>query len=752
MLLPHLGYATSQCGDKASVTTNPYPCCDNNFNNTNDSCDGNCTWWVWNKAYENWNQELPRWGNAQDWAQKAELAEVNRHLVSYKPAPNTIACRYVNGQKQYGHVAWVEDVSQDGLRVTVTEMNCFELFNQCKGCSGDCSVCCKNCRSCENLGSVRRVTYDTEYFTSNSQGAFIYRDPPNFMIGSKVKTVVSLRIRANPSLKGRSIAKVSEGSTGIIINNPNGDNPQTGDGFVWWYIQFEDGVEGLSVQRGIELITQSDNFGAIKLPKTGQTKCYDPSGIEINCIGTGQDGDIQAGVPWPDPRFTITYCDTTGPCPDQNSDCDENASSDIITDNLTGLIWVRDGNLPNGQINWYEALDYANNLILCGYSDWHLPNINELESLVNAGESDIATWLNIEGFNNVQADYYWASTFNPTGSVAWVVNMQIGYVGALGDNNFLRYVLLSRGGQFSSPLYPSNIWRTGQQIIYAPGDDGDLKIGIPWPDPRFTDHGDWTVTDNLTGLMWTKDAYAPGPSSCNPNTNKTWQEALDHIRCFNENNYLGHNDWHLPNRKEMRSLIDYSNSNPGLPFGHPFIHVQPFYYWTSTTAFYFPPAAWFSGSGNVSSDWKHYDYWYNAWPIRGGQTSPFVLTVTPIIGNVMYGQATKSSKSIIHVEPDAGFSESIDLAVVNITSSLSCPFMSSFQYEFAPDTTIDPSEYSLDTNTVRVKIPAGMTGAYKDACEGVYTFTLRGTSSSGAYSDIDIQMNLQVIDPDWSEF
>ena len=57
--------------------------------------------------------------------------------------------------------------------------------------------------------------------------------------------------------------------------------------------------------------------GTIQLPKTGQTKCYDTNGYQIPCAGNGQDGDIQAGVVWPSPRFAVNG-DTT------------------ITDNLTG--------------------------------------------------------------------------------------------------------------------------------------------------------------------------------------------------------------------------------------------------------------------------------------------------------------------------------------------------------------------------------------------------------------------------------
>lgn len=46
--------------------------------------------------------------------------------------------------------------------------------------------------------------------------------------------------------------------------------------------------------------------GTIALPKTGQTTCYNTSGAVIACPGTGQDGDIQVGVPWPNPRFTVS--------------------------------------------------------------------------------------------------------------------------------------------------------------------------------------------------------------------------------------------------------------------------------------------------------------------------------------------------------------------------------------------------------------------------------------------------------------
>ena len=149
--------------------------------------------------------------------------------------------------------------------------------------------------------------------------------------------------------------------------------------------------------------------GTVNLPQTGQKKCYDTAGNQITCSGTGQDGAIQAGVAPPSPRFQV------------NGDC--------VTDSLTGLMWARSANLPNGPRTWYQAVDDCNNLNLCGYTDWRLPNVNELESLINANEPNSATWLNGQGFTNVQASYYWSSTSDADGTAyAWVVGMWNGYV------------------------------------------------------------------------------------------------------------------------------------------------------------------------------------------------------------------------------------------------------------------------------------------------------------------------------------
>jgi len=165
------------------------------------------------------------------------------------------------------------------------------------------------------------------------------------------------------------------------------------------------------------------------LPETGQTTCYDAGGGVITCAGTGQDGELKKGVAWPSQRFTVGTGTEAG----------------CVTDNLTGLMWVKS---PDSTLRtWANALTYANGLSLCGYTDWRLPSVNELESLINAEEANTATWLNTQGFSDVQSDGYWSSTTyaGVTGNV-WAVNMWGGYVVA-GSKTGVDYVWPVRAGQ-----------------------------------------------------------------------------------------------------------------------------------------------------------------------------------------------------------------------------------------------------------------------------------------------------------------
>ncbi len=347
---------------------------------------------------------------------------------------------------------------------------------------------------------------------------------------------------------------------------------------------------------------------AVDLPQTGQVTCYDAGGSVTTCPGTGQDGDTLAGVAWPSPRFT------------DNSD-------GTVTDNLTGLIWLKDGNC-GGTRNWSNALTFANSLYDgwtgdgsggdCNLSDgssaggWRLPNVNELESLINAEETNTATWLNTQGFTNVQSGNHWSSsTYAGSASNAWNVVMWASGL-RFDAKTFSLFVWPVRA--VTTP--PAEIWETGQTTSYATGDDGDLQRGVAWPSPRFTDNGDGTVTDNLTGLIWLQDANCFGT--------RTWTQALSDANSL-ASGICGLTDgstageWRLTNRKELHSLTDFSQYNPALPSGHPFSNVQLDFYWSSST---------YAGGTSYALD-VNMNYGMTSapsksdgdyvWPVRGGQ-------------------------------------------------------------------------------------------------------------------------------------
>jgi hypothetical protein len=162
---------------------------------------------------------------------------------------------------------------------------------------------------------------------------------------------------------------------------------------------------------------------------------------------------------------------------------------------------------------------------------------------------------------------------------------------------------------------PAPVQQTWQTTSYGAGDDGDLQKGIAWPDPRFTDNEDGTVTDKMTGLIWLKNADCFGQ--------KSWDVAISDCNGLSSGNCGltdGSNagDWRLPNYKELFSLVDAENYAPALPTGYPFTEVRPSHYWSSTTDAYFTDNAWIM---NLSHGYVIYDtkaFGHYVWPVRGG--------------------------------------------------------------------------------------------------------------------------------------
>ncbi|MEI8206741.1 MAG: DUF1566 domain-containing protein [Kiritimatiellales bacterium] len=164
-----------------------------------------------------------------------------------------------------------------------------------------------------------------------------------------------------------------------------------------------------------------DGAPGCPVAKTGQTTSY----------RTGDDGDLEPGVARPNPRFT-------------------NLSDGTVADNLTGLEWAQaphtlSGN--SGATNWNAAVDFCNNLVYAGHSDWRLPSRKELMSLVDYGRY-FPTLTTGYPFTGVQTYGYWSGTSSASNTgFAWYVDMYYGSVESLGKAAHAYFVWPVRGEQ-----------------------------------------------------------------------------------------------------------------------------------------------------------------------------------------------------------------------------------------------------------------------------------------------------------------
>ena len=273
------------------------------------------------------------------------------------------------------------------------------------------------------------------------------------------------------------------------------------------------------------------------------TKCYDEAGAEIACTDAtcpGQDGFYTGGC-LEDPRFT-------------------NNLDGTVTDACTGLMWQQSTGNGGAGLPWCNGLAYCEELSLAGQSDWRLPNIRELESIVDYVRGPAIDTAIFSG----GASAHWSSTSvaDPgPGPRAWYINFSGGEVS--GSQKFNANLVRAVRG-ISDLLLPD----TGQKLCYdeeggvisctddsAPcfGQDGFYATGCA-NTPRFTDNLDGTVTDTCTGLMWQQDTGNEGAGL-------PWCNALAYCE---ELNFAGHTNWRLPDARELHSLIDYGQHSPAL--------------------------------------------------------------------------------------------------------------------------------------------------------------------------------------------
>jgi hypothetical protein len=260
-----------------------------------------------------------------------------------------------------------------------------------------------------------------------------------------------------------------------------------------------------------------------KLPDTGQTQSYTDT--------FGEDSDYTINP--------LSYTD--------NSD-------GTVTDNNTGLMWQQEDD--NLLYSWYEAAgivdethnpggatDACGNLSLAGYSDWRLPSVKELKSIVNYNNEGLNPAIDTTYFPNTKNFSYWSST------------------------NGIYYALqiTFRGG--ATWDFPK------EEDLYV-----RCVQGEPLSFNHFIDNGDGTVTNNNTGLIWQQE---------DDDTARIWEDAI--LYCENLP-LAGYTDWRLPNFKELESITYYTATyNPY----HKYPGIDPLYFpntnaagfWSSTTRY-----------------------------------------------------------------------------------------------------------------------------------------------------------------------
>ncbi|MBN2011733.1 DUF1566 domain-containing protein [candidate division KSB1 bacterium] len=278
-----------------------------------------------------------------------------------------------------------------------------------------------------------------------------------------------------------------------------------------------------------------------KIVDTGQTTCYgNITEISAPIAGSafyGQDAQYNGYQP--------SYTD--------NGD-------GAITDNVSGLMWSKSPDLNgNGVIDAYDKLSYddalvaAETLNLAGYNDWRIPSTKEFYSLImfygidpsgydGSNLNSLVPFINTDNFDFGYGDTQVGERIIDAQFVATTI-----YKGTvMGGQQALFGVNFADGRIKGYPIDATPNQPNGK-TFYILFVRGNAAYGIN----DFSDNGDGTITDNATGLMW---AQADNSDAV------LWQDALAWVQLKNNEYYLGHNDWRLPNVKELQSIVDYTRS------------------------------------------------------------------------------------------------------------------------------------------------------------------------------------------------
>ncbi len=211
-----------------------------------------------------------------------------------------------------------------------------------------------------------------------------------------------------------------------------------------------------------------------------------------------------------------------------------------VTDDVTGLMWQKDMGLKT---SYADAHIKADSMTLGGHSDWRVPTIKELYSLILftgmvRGESAINKFIDTTAFlqplgdTNTGEREIDAQTWSSTQYRGLTFRRDSTVFGV----NFID------GRIKGYPKYKPGSGNATPNTMYFRMVRGNPAYGIN----DFVDNGDATITDRATGLMW---------QQADDGVARDWEDALAYAE---SETLAGYSDWRLPNVKELQSLVDYS--------------------------------------------------------------------------------------------------------------------------------------------------------------------------------------------------
>ncbi|RKX45249.1 MAG: hypothetical protein DRP64_04980, partial [Verrucomicrobia bacterium] len=216
-----------------------------------------------------------------------------------------------------------------------------------------------------------------------------------------------------------------------------------------------------------------------------------------------------------------------------------------VSDLVTGLMWTQD---PGEKMTLAEAFGNASKCHTGDYSDWRLPTIKELYSLIQLNGTDpdprSTDTSNLKPFID---DTVFKFTYGKEEDGDRIIDSQFAtstkYVSTTMNGNETMFGVNFADGRIKGYGIKDPRGR-GEKTFYVLYARGHSDYGIN----QFKDNGDGTITDEATGLTWMQADSGKGMD---------WPAALEYAEGLD---FAGHSDWRLPNAKELQSIIDYTRS------------------------------------------------------------------------------------------------------------------------------------------------------------------------------------------------